>query len=165
MPEHPPSCPMPPPPLTILARFLTVAAASRGVEEAVLDLVGPVWSKLGYVGGRLWFHDSAGGLLIPGVGWYAGRGPSPTPTPVMAGGPSLIGQCWARNQIEWVAWTSWDQGRPCPEVYTCVPLNAGGRVLGVLELATETADEPPTDLAALLGMLGGRLGDLAAAAE
>ena len=90
---------------------------------------------------------------------------APTPTPVAVDGPSLLGQCWARNRVEWVAWTNWEHGRSRPEAYVCVPLAAGDSVLGVLELAGESTDEPTPDLAALLSKLGRRLGKLAAAQE
>ena len=158
-----PAFPPPVLPLSILAQFAAVTALSDGVEEAVLDLVGPVWSKLGYVGGRLWRSDPAGRQLMPTAEWHPGE--RPAPTPVAAGGPSLLGQCWARNRIEWVAWTNWEHGRSRPEAYVCVPLAAGDDVLGVLELAGESTDEPPPDLAALLTKLGRRLGKLAAAQE
>lgn len=165
MREPPTPTPSPLLPLTILARFDAVTALSDGVAGAVLDLVGPVWSKLGYVGGRLWRPDSAGERLVPAAEWHPGERPIPTPTPVAVGGPSLLGQCWARNRLEWVAWTNWEHGRSRPEAYVCVPLAAGDGVLGVLELAAESTDEPTPDLAALLTKLGRRLGQLAAAQE
>src|SRR5687767_8968617 len=56
-------------PLPILVRFTTVLAAAPTARAAVLDLVRPVWSRLGYTAGRLWRPDPEAGGLVRAAGW------------------------------------------------------------------------------------------------
>lgn len=154
------------PPLSAMVSAETVLAAThtdaRTVEEVVLRLAGPVWSRLGYSGGRLWLPDADTGRLLRVARWQSEVGSGQTiaddRTLLLEKGEGLAGWALERSRVEWMGRYAVSNGAPRPECRVCVPLQAAGTVIGVLELVCADAGEPTADRLALLEQLGRRLG-------
>ena len=163
MTELPISARTPDPPLSILVGLTTVLWGARSAGEAVLDLIDPVWSRLGYSGGGLWLLDPGTGLLSRLVGWQTD--PSNAPPDAddrifrIKKGQGLVGWAFERARVEWMGQYAVSNGDPRPEGRVCVPLQWVGVVLGVIELVSEDASEPTADSLALLDQLGRRFGE------
>lgn len=163
MAELPTSARTPDLPLSILVSLTTVLCNARSAGEAVLDFVGPVWSRLGYSSGCLWLVDQGSGGLLRLVRWQTDPC-NETPSAhdgifLVQKGQGLVGWAFERARVEWMGRYAVSNGDSHPESRICVPLPDAGVVLGVLELVSEDAGEPTADHLALLEQLGRRLGE------
>jgi GAF domain-containing protein len=144
-------------PLPILVRFTAVLAAAPTARAAVLDLVRPVWSRLGYTAGRLWRPDPEACSLVRSAGWQPD---ATSEVSLPAGANDLPAIARERARLEWGRPRAVPAGQSHPVGSVCVPLQAAGKVVGVLELIGPDASEPTSERLALLGKLGRRLGEL-----
>ncbi len=163
MTELPISARTPDPPLSIPVSLAAVLWDARSAGEAVLDLIGPAWSRLGYSGGRLWLRDPETGLLPRLVRWQTDPSNAPPSADdkinLIQKGQGLVGRAFVRSCVEWVGQYAVSNGDSRPEGRVCVPLQGAGVVFGVLELVSEDAGEPTADRLALLEQLGRRFGE------
>jgi GAF domain-containing protein len=163
MAELPISARTPDPPLSILVSLATVLWAARSAGEAVFDLIGPVWSRLGYSGGSLWLLNPGTGGLLRLVRWQTDPNTDPASADdrifLLQKGQGLVGWAFERSRVEWMGRYAVSNGESRPEGRACVPLPGAGIVLGVLEFVSEDAGEPTADRLAFLEHLGRQFAD------
>jgi GAF domain-containing protein len=151
-----------PPPLTVLVRVHSILSNARIAEEAFYNLIGAVWSKIGFVAGRLLVRDATGRRLHCRAGWPGSSTDCATPhspADYYSGESDLKDFVWHRRQVKWLTRHVVQDGLTHTELLVCVPLVADGRIVGVLDLVREGAREPSADEAALLSKLGRRFGE------
>lgn len=148
---------------SILTDLVRVLWGARSATEAVLDLIDPVWSRLGYFGGSLWLPDPRTGALFRRVRWQTDPSIEPPSADdrivVIEKGQGLVGGVFERATVDWMGSYAVSNCGSSPEGRVCVPLKEAGIVFGVLELLSGDADEPTADRLALLEQLGRRFGE------
>jgi hypothetical protein len=150
------------PSVSIMVNSEAILSTAHTVEEVMLRLADPVWSRLGYFSGRLWLQDLGTWRLQRVAQWQANLGIEPPSADDSAAllekGQDLPGWAFERSRVEWMGQYAVSNGESRPEGRVCVPLQGDGIVIGVLELISADAGEPTTDRLVLLRQLGQWLG-------
>lgn len=160
--DSPPTARRDSPPLTVLVKVHTILFNARSAEEAFFDLIGPVWSRIGFIAGRLLVRDTMGRRLLCRAEWPSNSVDYPashSPADYYTGESELQDFVWHRRQVRWLTRYVVQDGLTQTELLMCVPLLAEGRIVGVLELVGEGVCEPSADELALLSKLGRRFGE------
>ncbi len=133
-----------------LAGLLSETQSLAGGMEAMLDCIG------GHFGGSravYWERPAAGGPLRVAAAWPA----SPQGGGVSVAAATLPEAAWSAGEVQWAA-------DPAPaetgafEIVLAVPVFAGTRVCGVLEIHTRELGVPGDHLRDSLGLLGKQVG-------
>lgn len=160
--DSPPAARRDSPPLTVLVSVHAILSNARSAEEAFFDLIGPVWSKIGFIAGRLLLRNTMGRRLHCRAEWPRSSGDceaTHSPADYYSGESDLQDFVWHRRQVKWLTRYVIQDGLTHTELLVCVPLLAEGRIVGVLELVGEGVREPCADEVALLSKLGRRFGE------
>jgi len=151
--------------------LIRVLAEAQTVAEAAERIVGPVWQELGFDGGNLWIVDGASHRLNRAHGWFnAAMGVSTfdqaSAQSTFAPGIGLPGRVWVSRKPTWISDVTEDDNFPRASSAAMSGLHAaagfpvlhGEKVLGVLEFFSTRVREPDEELLALMGVLGGQIG-------